>query len=122
MAVVADTYAQRLTTGIVVTCLTLSVLSFGLRIYARKVSAAKLWWDDYWMTIPMVICIAMSTCDFIGVVHGSGQHQAELDEQTVLTFMKVRGAFASFHTKREVKFADDAEPLLLHDILVYGRL
>ncbi|KAI0164555.1 hypothetical protein GGR52DRAFT_560366 [Hypoxylon sp. FL1284] len=88
MAPIIDTYAQRLTTGIVVTCLGLSVVSFGLRIYARKTSAAKLWWDDYWMTVPMVICVAMSTSDFIGLVNGSGEHQADLDPDTVVTFMK----------------------------------
>ncbi|KAI6092006.1 hypothetical protein F4821DRAFT_154973 [Hypoxylon rubiginosum] len=88
MAAVVDTYAQRLTTGIVVTCLALSVLSFGLRLYARKASAAKLWWDDYWMSLPMVICVAMSTNDFVGLVHGSGQHQSDLDPETVETFMK----------------------------------
>ncbi|XXH03343.1 hypothetical protein Hte_009741 [Hypoxylon texense] len=88
MVAVVDTYAQRLTTGIVVTCLGLSVLSFGLRLYARRASAAKLWWDDYWMSLPMLICIAMSTNDFVGLVNGSGQHQADLDKTTVETFMK----------------------------------
>ncbi|KAI1773585.1 hypothetical protein F4818DRAFT_423121 [Hypoxylon cercidicola] len=88
MAVVVDTYAERLTTGIVLTCLGLSVLSFGLRLYARRASGAKLWWDDYWMSLPMLICIAMSTNDFIGLVNGSGQHQIDLDEPTVERFMK----------------------------------
>lgn len=89
MTILSDTYAQRLTTGIVVTCLALSVISFGLRIYARSVSAAKLWWDDYWMALPMLICIAMSTSDFIGLVYGSGEHQGDLDTLTVQKFMKV---------------------------------
>ncbi|KAI2466651.1 hypothetical protein F4781DRAFT_404983 [Annulohypoxylon bovei var. microspora] len=88
MTAITNTYAQRLTTGIVVTCLALSIISFGLRIYARKKSAAKLWWDDYWMTLPMIICVAMSTNDFVGLVYGSGEHQADLDEQTVQKFMK----------------------------------
>ncbi|KAI5860888.1 hypothetical protein GGS23DRAFT_579367 [Durotheca rogersii] len=88
MASIIDTHAQRLTIGIVVVCLGMSVLSFGLRIYARSVSAAKLWWDDYWMALPMLVCIAMSTNDFIGLVYGSGKHQAELDEDVVMAFMK----------------------------------
>ncbi|KAI0377292.1 hypothetical protein F5Y04DRAFT_285077 [Hypomontagnella monticulosa] len=88
MTAIIDTYAQRLTTGIVVTCLGLSVLSFALRLYARSISAAKLWWDDYWMSLPMIICIAMSTNDFIGLVNGSGTHQSELDKETVMRFMK----------------------------------
>ncbi|OTB01439.1 hypothetical protein M426DRAFT_14464 [Hypoxylon sp. CI-4A] len=88
MEIYFDTYAQRLTTGIVLTCLTLSVLSFGLRLYARNVSGAKLWWDDYWMFAPMIICIAMSTNDFIGLAYGSGKHEADLDEDMVTGFMK----------------------------------
>ncbi|KAI1389371.1 uncharacterized protein F4822DRAFT_198577 [Hypoxylon trugodes] len=85
---ILDTHSQRLTVGIVITCLAFSILSFGLRIYARSASAAKLWWDDYWMCLPMLICIAMSTNDFVGLVYGSGQHQADLDEETVIKFMK----------------------------------
>ncbi|KAI1136210.1 hypothetical protein F5Y05DRAFT_391971 [Hypoxylon sp. FL0543] len=88
MTAITETYAQRLTTGIVLTCLALSVLSFGLRIYARKISAAKLWWDDYWMFLPMLICIAMTTNDFVGLEYGSGQHQADLSKETVENFMK----------------------------------
>ncbi len=104
-------YNQRLTIGVVVTCLLLSVLSFGLRIYARTISAAKLWYDDYWMVFVMVICFAMSACDFTGTYprgptidswqlltsaltctglkYGSGQHQVDLEISDLLSFMKV---------------------------------
>jgi hypothetical protein len=62
-----DLYNQRLTTGIVVTCLALATISFVLRIYARVVTHAKLWYDDYWMFLVMALCIAMSTSDFVGM-------------------------------------------------------
>ncbi|KAI1084937.1 hypothetical protein F5B20DRAFT_120769 [Whalleya microplaca] len=88
MAGSAESQNQRLTIGIVVTCLALSAISFGLRIYARNATAAKLWWDDYWMIIVMLICVAMSTSDFVGLAYGSGIHQSVLDELTVLTFKK----------------------------------
>ncbi|KAI0842427.1 hypothetical protein F5Y06DRAFT_257600 [Hypoxylon sp. FL0890] len=88
MTSLTETYAQRLTTGIVITCLALSVISFVLRIYSRRVTAAQLWWDDYWMCLPMLICIAMSTNDFVGLAYGSGQHQADLSKETVENFMK----------------------------------
>ncbi|KAJ9144184.1 Integral membrane protein [Pleurostoma richardsiae] len=81
-------YNQRLTIGIVVTCLTFSILSFGLRLYARVLSAAKLWYDDYWMVGVMAVCISMSASDFIGLAYGSGRHEATLDTDTVTTFMK----------------------------------
>ncbi|KAI0006635.1 hypothetical protein F4779DRAFT_629677 [Xylariaceae sp. FL0662B] len=88
MAGSAESENQRLTIGVVVTCLALSIITFGLRIYARKATAAKLWWDDYWMIFVMVICIAMSASDFVGLAYGSGIHQSDLDEGTVLTFKK----------------------------------
>jgi len=57
---------RRLTIGVVVTCLMLSIISFSLRIYGRMYSRAKLWLDDYWMMGVMVLCFAMSACDFVG--------------------------------------------------------
>ncbi len=57
---------QRLTIGVVVACLALSILTFCLRIYCRMVSSAKLWWDDYWMCFVMVLCFGMTACDLIG--------------------------------------------------------
>ncbi len=59
---------QRLTIGITVTCLCLSIITFCLRIHARLQSAAKLWWDDYWMFWVMVVCFGMSACDFVGML------------------------------------------------------
>ncbi|KAH9884555.1 hypothetical protein F4778DRAFT_787663 [Xylariomycetidae sp. FL2044] len=79
---------QRLTIGVVVTCLVLSALSFGLRIYARVATSAKLWWDDYWMIWVMLICIAASTSDFVGLAKGSGIHQEVLPVDEVISFMK----------------------------------
>lgn len=63
----AELYNQRLTIGVVVTCLSLSLITFTLRIYARVVTSAKLWWDDYWMFLVMVLCLAMSAADFVGM-------------------------------------------------------
>ncbi|KAI5928374.1 hypothetical protein F4810DRAFT_1123 [Camillea tinctor] len=88
MAGDAEAENQRLTIGVVVTCLALSLLSFGLRIYARFVTHAKLWWDDYWMFWVTAICITASVMDFVGLAFGSGVHQADLDKATVLQFTK----------------------------------
>jgi len=57
----SSTGNRRLTIGIVGTCLGLSLISFGLRIHARLVSAAKLY---YCMMFVVVLCCAMSTSDF----------------------------------------------------------
>ena len=59
-------YRQNLTIGIITTCLALSTLTFGLRIYSRIVSGAKLWWDDYWMCGVMVVVSALSAALYAG--------------------------------------------------------
>ena len=85
-----ENYNRQLTLGVVTTCLILSVISFAARLYARIRSAAKLWYDDYWMCFVMLMCFAMSACDYTGLVFGSGQHQADLPVETFTNFLKVR--------------------------------
>ena len=41
------TYNQNLIIAITTLVLALSYISYGLRLYARRVSGAKVWWDDY---------------------------------------------------------------------------
>ncbi|CAK7204520.1 hypothetical protein SEUCBS139899_007277 [Sporothrix eucalyptigena] len=88
MSTSGEEYNRRLTLGVVTTCLILSVISFAARIYARTRSAAKLWYDDYWMCVVMVLCFAMSACDYTGLAFGSGQHQADLPVEEFTSFLK----------------------------------
>jgi hypothetical protein len=37
----------------------------------------------------MAVCIVASVFDFLGLVYGSGVHQADLPPETVTTFIKV---------------------------------
>ncbi|KAI2637323.1 hypothetical protein GGS21DRAFT_511075 [Xylaria nigripes] len=83
----------RLTLGVVISLLILSTLSFVLRIWSRFSTGALLWWDDYWMVWVMVVCIAGSTLDFLGLTYGSGVHKAELSPDTITNFMKNLWAF-----------------------------
>ncbi|KAI1430480.1 hypothetical protein GGR50DRAFT_237547 [Xylaria sp. CBS 124048] len=76
----------RLTIGVVTSLLALSTISFILRIWARLSTKAQLWWDDYWMTWVMIVCIGASTIDYIGLRNGSGIHQDELSPATVTRF------------------------------------
>ncbi|KAI8628655.1 hypothetical protein F5Y19DRAFT_109188 [Xylariaceae sp. FL1651] len=79
----------RLTLGVTISLLILSIISFVLRIWARFSTGARLWWDDYWMFWVMAICIVASIFDFLGLVYGSGVHQADLPPDTVTTFIKL---------------------------------
>ncbi|KAI0526484.1 hypothetical protein F5B22DRAFT_655633 [Xylaria bambusicola] len=85
----AEEHNIQLTLGVVISLLILSTVSFVLRIWARFATGARLWWDDYWMFWVMSVCIAASTFDFLGLVYGSGVHQADLPASTVVIFIRL---------------------------------
>lgn len=47
-------YNQNLIIAITTLVLILAYVSFGLRLYARRVSGAKVWWDDYTIAAGLV--------------------------------------------------------------------
>ncbi|KAI0115956.1 hypothetical protein GGR51DRAFT_546232 [Nemania sp. FL0031] len=85
----AEEHNIQLTLGVVISLLILSTISFILRIWARFATGARLWWDDYWMFWVMAVCILMSIFDFLGLVYGSGTHQADLPKATATMFVKI---------------------------------
>lgn len=48
-------YRQHLVIGVTTFCEILGPVSFGLRLWARRISKADLWWDDYVMSLGLVI-------------------------------------------------------------------
>ena len=70
--------------GLAITFPTLAILSVYAKFYARRLTKAKLWWDDYLLlpglvsqmlsyleiiaTNASVVCL----CDCVGHLHGSG--------------------------------------------------
>ncbi|KAI1116958.1 hypothetical protein F5Y14DRAFT_12413 [Nemania sp. NC0429] len=85
----AEDYNIRLTLGVVISLLTLSTISFVLRIWARFSTGAGLWWDDFWMFWVMAVCVIMSVFDFLGLEYGSGLHQYDLPHDTATMFVKL---------------------------------
>ncbi|KAI0460464.1 hypothetical protein F5B21DRAFT_10066 [Xylaria acuta] len=85
----AEEHNIQLTLGVVISLLILSLISFGLRIWARFATGARLWVDDYWMVWVMAVCITMSIFDFLGLVYGSGVHQVDLPLDTAVMFVKL---------------------------------
>ena len=47
-------YNQNLIIAITTLVLVLAYVSYGLRLYARRVSGAKVWWDDYMIAAGLV--------------------------------------------------------------------
>ena len=41
------TYNQQLIISVTTVVLVLAFLSYGLRLYARRIAGAKVWWDDH---------------------------------------------------------------------------
>ncbi|KAI1192751.1 hypothetical protein F5X97DRAFT_316321 [Nemania serpens] len=85
----AEEHNIQLTLGVVISLLILSTISFVLRIWARFATGARLWWDDFWMFWVMAVCVLMSIFDFLGLVYGSGVHQADLPPATATMFVKL---------------------------------
>ncbi|KAI1359547.1 hypothetical protein F5Y08DRAFT_349612 [Xylaria arbuscula] len=85
----AERHNIQLTLGVVISLLILSTISFVLRIWARFATGARLWWDDYWMFWVMTVCIIASIFDFLGLMYGSGVHQADLPPATVVIFIRL---------------------------------
>lgn len=47
-------YHRHMVIGVTTFCQILGVLAFGLRLWARRISIANLWWDDYLMGVGLV--------------------------------------------------------------------
>lgn len=52
-----NAYRRHLIVGVTIFCEILGPMSFGLRIWARRISKAELWWDDYVMSLGLVISL-----------------------------------------------------------------
>ncbi|KAI0199646.1 hypothetical protein F4808DRAFT_203130 [Astrocystis sublimbata] len=89
MRTAAEEHNIQLTLGVTISLLILSTISFGLRIWARFATGARLWWDDYWMFWVMAVCVLMSTFDFLLLSYGSGVHQMDLAPETATMFIKL---------------------------------
>lgn len=57
------TYRQHLILGVTTTILILAILSYALRLYAKRITAANVWWDDYTIGVGLV-CANVVSCHF----------------------------------------------------------
>ncbi|KAK8038821.1 hypothetical protein PG993_007232 [Apiospora rasikravindrae] len=78
---------QRLVIAVVTTCITLAAASFALRCCSPlRQGGSKYWFGDYWMAGVLLLCLGMSTSEYIGVQYGYGTHANQLPPDMMIGF------------------------------------
>ncbi|KAL8659146.1 MAG: hypothetical protein Q9202_007261 [Teloschistes flavicans] len=96
-------YHQRLIIAIETLFKALSLISFGLRLWARHISKAKLWWDDYIMGLalriralkvnPQIFASMPGVVGLIALHYGLGSHFAHVSASDREVFLILFYAF-----------------------------
>ena len=61
------TERQHLIIGVTTTILLLAIISYGLRLYAKRITAATVWWDDYAIGIGLAFAVIPCICNYVGM-------------------------------------------------------
>ena len=59
-------YRERLVVVVTNTILALALISYGLRLYAKRITTAYIWWDDYVMGIGLAFAVIPCICNYLG--------------------------------------------------------
>ena len=60
------TFRQQVIIRVTTTILVLAMLSYGLRLYAKRITAAHIWWDDYLIGIGLSFATIPCICNYVG--------------------------------------------------------
>ena len=60
------TFRQHVVIGVTTTILVLAILSYGLRLYAKRITAAHVWWDDYLIGVGLSFAVIPCICNYVG--------------------------------------------------------
>ena len=60
------TFRQHVIIRVTTTILVLALLSYGLRLYAKRITAAHIWWDDYLIGIGLLFATIPCICNYVG--------------------------------------------------------
>ena len=61
------TQRQHMIIGVTTTILLLAIISYGLRLYAKRITAATVWWDDYTIGVGLAFAIIPCICNYVGM-------------------------------------------------------
>ncbi|KAK9792223.1 putative Integral membrane protein [Seiridium cardinale] len=67
----------------------LSILTYALRILAKRKTRQELGWDDYLMGIGLIISIEPAICEFLLVANGLGHHTCNLSRNEQNRFLRI---------------------------------
>ncbi|KAH8906156.1 hypothetical protein BR93DRAFT_969368 [Coniochaeta sp. PMI_546] len=67
----------------------LSITTYGLRLFCRRKTGQKLWWDDYLMGAGLLISLEPSICEFLLVQNGLGHHICNVPAQQAARFARI---------------------------------
>ncbi|KAB5550011.1 hypothetical protein GE09DRAFT_966015, partial [Coniochaeta sp. 2T2.1] len=67
----------------------LSINTYGLRLFCRRKTGQKLWWDDYLMGIGLLISLEPSICEFLLVQNGLGHHICNVPAAQAKRFARI---------------------------------
>ncbi|MCJ1379282.1 hypothetical protein MMC17_002383 [Xylographa soralifera] len=74
--------------GVTTAVLILAVISYALRLYARRISGARIWLDDYTIGIGLLLSFVPYVCNYVGLQYGFGKHAVDVDAEDVETYLK----------------------------------
>lgn len=73
-------------------------LSFGLRLWARRISALEFWWDDLLMGFALIGAIAVVVDNIVGLHYGAGYHVKDITLEDLKKYVSTLFAFFLLQT------------------------
>ncbi|QKX54326.1 uncharacterized protein TRUGW13939_01412 [Talaromyces rugulosus] len=72
--------------GVCVLLIIVSLVTTGLRLYARHLVRLKLWWDDWFCLIGLPFALLSMIFDFVQVKYGFGKHADTLSPEALVNY------------------------------------
>ncbi|OIW26036.1 hypothetical protein CONLIGDRAFT_684574 [Coniochaeta ligniaria NRRL 30616] len=67
----------------------LSIATYGLRLFCRKKTGQKIWWDDYLMGVGLLLSLDPAICELLLLQNGLGHHICNVPPVLAARFAKI---------------------------------
>ena len=75
--------------GTIVFLMVVAIVAVGMRLMARRISAAGWGWDDWLICVALVVTLGLNVDSLVGLRHGYGLHMIRLGLEDAVEFAKV---------------------------------